>query len=208
MLPGQRLRSHLRHTERLTATSICGRSGAGHLLRQMVDSVRREISLLPAGAAHEVADGLLHVLVAALRTLPEATAAEPAELTSYHLARIKAYVGEHLRDPGLSVAQVSAALRLSSGHLHRLFQNEPLPLAHYIWRQRLEACRRDLANPQLARRSISEIAFDWGFNDAAHFSRAFRERFDVTPRDWRAAAIRGAHAGPAGGTTQALVHKR
>jgi AraC-like DNA-binding protein len=190
MLPGQQLRSHLRHTERLTATSIRGQAGAGHLLRQMVDSVRREMSLLPAGAAHEVADGLLHVLVAALRTLPEATAPVPAELTAYHRARIKAYVREHLRDPDLSVAQVSAALRLSPGHLHRVFQGEPLPLAHYIWEQRLEACRRDLANPQLARRSISEIAFDWGFNDAAHFSRAFRERFGMTPREWRAGSGR------------------
>ena len=29
------------------------------------------------------------------------------------------------------------------------------------------------------------IAFGWGFNDAAHFSRAFRERFRRSPREWR-----------------------
>jgi AraC-like DNA-binding protein len=33
--------------------------------------------------------------------------------------------------------------------------------------------------------SISEICFRWGFNDAAHFSRAFREQFATTPRAWR-----------------------
>ena len=188
MVPGQLLRSHVRQSERLTATAVSGRAGAGQLLVQMVGNVRREIGALQPACAPAVADGLLHVLVAALRTLPDGATPELPELAGYHLARIKAYVREHLRDPALGVAQVSAALRLSPGHLHRLFQCEPLPLAHHIWAQRLEACRRDLADPQLARRSVSDIAFAWGFNDAAHFSRAFRERFGLSPRAWRAAA--------------------
>jgi AraC-like DNA-binding protein len=32
---------------------------------------------------------------------------------------------------------------------------------------------------------VSEIAYGRGFNDAAHFSRAFRDRFDCSPREWR-----------------------
>ena len=35
-------------------------------------------------------------------------------------------------------------------------------------------------------RSIGAIAYGWGFNDSAHFSRAFRARFDLSPREWRA----------------------
>jgi AraC-like DNA-binding protein len=31
---------------------------------------------------------------------------------------------------------------------------------------------------------VSDSAFSWGFNDAAHFSRAFKERFSVTPREF------------------------
>jgi len=44
----------------------------------------------------------------------------------------------------------------------------------WIWGMRLDRCRNDLASPALAARSIGEIAFYWGFNDVAHFSRAFR----------------------------------
>jgi len=54
--------------------------------------------------------------------------------------------------------------------------------------RRLDATRRDLCDPALAARSISEIAFAWGFNDAAHFSRAFRARFGRSPRELRAGA--------------------
>jgi AraC-like DNA-binding protein len=186
MVPGQLLRTHLRHTERLTANAISGRAGAGHLLLQMMREVRHEIGMLQPGSAQPLADGLLHVLVAALRTLPGGSAPALPELAAWHLERIKVHVRTHLRDPALNVASIGRALRLSPGHLHRLFQGEPLPLGHYIWAQRLEACRRDLADPQLARRSISEIAFGWGFNDAAHFSRTFRERYGLAPREWRA----------------------
>jgi AraC-like DNA-binding protein len=33
--------------------------------------------------------------------------------------------------------------------------------------------------------SISEICFRWGFNGSAHFSRSFKERYGVSPRDYR-----------------------
>jgi AraC-like DNA-binding protein len=66
-----------------------------------------------------------------------------------------------------------------------VFRNEPLTLAQYIWERRLEACSRDLRDPRLAARTVSELAFGRGFNDAAHFSRAFRERFGCSPRQWR-----------------------
>jgi AraC family transcriptional activator of tynA and feaB len=37
-------------------------------------------------------------------------------------------------------------------------------------------------------RHISEIAYAWGFNDLSHFNRAFRQRFDMTPSEWRESA--------------------
>jgi AraC-like DNA-binding protein len=42
--------------------------------------------------------------------------------------------------------------------------------------------RRD---PACASRSITEIAFDSGFADVAHFNRAFRKRRACTPGEWR-----------------------
>ena len=56
------------------------------------------------------------------------------------------------------------------------------------WRSssRLEsAAERLRAQPEL---SITEVAFDYGFNDSAYFSRCFRHRFGARPRDWRRSA--------------------
>ena len=55
----------------------------------------------------------------------------------------------------------------------------------YVRSRRLERCRNDLASPLYAHLSITEICYRWGFNASAHFSRAFREQFKQSPRDYR-----------------------
>jgi AraC-like DNA-binding protein len=79
-------------------------------------------------------------------------------------------------------------LRLSPSTLHRAWSGEPCSLTEWIWAQRLDAAKRDLCDPNRAASSVSEIAFSWGFNDAAHFSRAFRARFGRSARALRAGA--------------------
>lgn len=66
-----------------------------------------------------------------------------------------------------------------------------MQLSRLIWKMRLDACRRDLADPRLRDRSVSDIAFSWGFNNAAHFSRSFRDEYGVSPREWREASVTG-----------------
>lgn len=112
-----------------------------------------------------------------------------SQLAALHREQIRACVRARLRDPGLTVAAIATQLRLSPSTLHRAWSGEPCSLADWIWSQRLDAARRDLCSPGLARRSVSEIAFHWGFNDAAHFSRAFRARFGCAPRELRAKAL-------------------
>jgi AraC-like DNA-binding protein len=189
MLPGPLLRSQLRATERLTATTVCGRRGAGLLTLGMVETLARDVARLEPASAAAVADAVTSILVAGLRTLPAARETGVSNLVALHRERIRAHVRAHLRDPRLGVAGIAQALRMSSSTVHRAFQGEPASVAQWILAQRLEAVRRDLVDPALAGRPVSAVAFDWGFNDAAHFSRAYRERFGCAPREARAQAL-------------------
>ena len=184
-LPGERLRSELRNTETLTATTVSGREGAGHLLLGMIRTLREDIDTLQPASALAVANGVQSILVAGLQTLPAARAPGLSNLTAYHLARVKRRIDEQLADPTLSVSSLAAELGVSASHIHRVFKSEPLTASQYIWERRLEACSKDLLEPWLAGRPVGEIAYARGFNDAAHFSRAFRERFGRSPREWR-----------------------
>lgn len=187
-LPGATLRSALRDTHRLTASAVCGRQGAGHLMINMIETLASDIGTLAPASAAAVAESVTQILVAGLSTLPAAQQPSVSQLTRYHREQIKACAASRLRDPALSVAGIAAALHMSSSTLHRAWAGEACSLADWIRAQRLDAVRRELCDPGQAGRSVSDIAFGWGFNDAAHFSRAFRARFGCSARELRGTA--------------------
>jgi AraC-like DNA-binding protein len=99
--------------------------------------------------------------------------------------QIEQFIEAHLAEPGLSPAEVAAAVGLSVRHLQRLFARNGTTAAEWIRERRLEHCRSDLCDPRFSRKSITEISFLWGFSDSAHFARSFKTRFGTSPRAFR-----------------------
>ncbi|RPH92469.1 MAG: AraC family transcriptional regulator, partial [Calditrichaeota bacterium] len=66
----------------------------------------------------------------------------------------------------------------------------------FIYIVKLEFARQQL---QTTSSSISEIAFQAGFSSPAHFSKLFREYFEVTPRMYRKTAGKGSSRGKSEG---------
>lgn len=184
MLPGPTLRSQLRAAPDLTARGIRGSRGAGHLMIEMIRTLAADIAVLEPAAAAAVAQSVEHIVVAGISSLnPDAPVPEP-ELAARR-EQIKACARARLHDPGLTVAVIAAQLHTSVSTMHRAFAGEPCSIAEWIWAQRLDAVRADMCDPALRHRTISDIAFSWGFVDASHFSRAFKARFGCNARDVR-----------------------
>jgi len=99
--------------------------------------------------------------------------------------RVRSYVNAFICDPDLSVDRMARYLNCSKRYLHKIFEEEQCSISELIWQERLDRCHHDLMNPQMLNRSISEIAFYWGFNSSAHFSTSFKKRFGATARDCR-----------------------
>jgi AraC-like DNA-binding protein len=102
------------------------------------------------------------------------------------LYRLKSYILMHLRSPELSLADAAAALGVSTRYVSDLMAAEQLLFRSYVLAQRLDNCKCDLSDPAHATMRVGDIAFAWGFSDLGHFSRTFKERFGVSPREWRA----------------------
>ena len=52
-----------------------------------------------------------------------------------------------------------------------------------------------IADPAWRGHSMTEIAFGWGFNSAPHFTRTFRDRFGIPPREYRRLKLEGEGGG-------------
>lgn len=184
-LPANALLSAVRELGRWTATRVLSEHIEGLLMVEMIRTLWRDYETLEPATRLAVSNGAVNLVIAGLHTLAPADATAASDASFAHLERIKRLVDTQLSDPDLTVGSIARQLGLSSGHLHRVFKSEAVPLAHYIWLRRLEACSRDLLDPRLSSRSIGEIAYRRGFKDAAHFSRSFKDRFGISPREWR-----------------------
>jgi AraC-like DNA-binding protein len=103
-------------------------------------------------------------------------------------ASVREYIDANLADPLLSPASIAAAHFISTRHLHNVFHESGTTVASWIRTQRLEGARRELRDPLLAGMPVGAVAGRWGFLDAAHFSRSFRDAFGESPSDWRRGA--------------------
>jgi AraC family transcriptional regulator, positive regulator of tynA and feaB len=162
--------------DRLSAQQFSARTGVGRLAADLIHSTFGELATISPACEDDLAASLLSLM---FLPLPN-DAAHTGDALRY---RIESYIRDQIRDPELSLDQIAGALRCSKRYLHMAFSASDRSITDHIWTTRLDGCRGDLA--RLSDRSISEIAFAWGFSSSAHFSRAFRKRFGVTPSAFR-----------------------
>jgi AraC-like DNA-binding protein len=160
-----------------------GHTGMGRLAYEFMISAFDEISIITPEAEWEIAGAISHLI--RLTMLDACAAPNSLSLREVWRERIKAYIGTHLRDPELSIDQIAAAMNCTKRYVHKMFESERISVSESILRMRLNRCREDLRNPARSRNSITEIAYSWGFNNPAHFSRAFKSEFSVSPRLFR-----------------------
>ena len=106
-------------------------------------------------------------------------------LATAHRIRIINYIEAHLHDPDLTPTRIAQACKMTPRYLHHLFSDREETAARYIVRRRLDECARALVCAAQRSRTITAIAFDYGFNSPTHFGRVFRAKFGLTPREFR-----------------------
>ena len=60
-----------------------------------------------------------------------------------------------------------------------------MTVAQWVRTRRLMEFRRDLADPLMAPKSITQLATFRGLSDAGYYSRIFKDTFGMTPTEWR-----------------------
>jgi AraC-like DNA-binding protein len=180
--------------DQLLAVRMVGNEGIGALLTQFLVRLTTDTHRHRPSDAPRLGTVLLDLLVALIAHELDAGFAVPPDAHRRALMlRVEAFIRRHIGDPRLTPAMIAAAHHISVRHLHRLFQDHDLTIVAWIRAERLEGCRRDLADPAL-RMTIRGVAERWGFSHPAAFSRAFRNAYGLPPREYRQHALRQATA--------------
>jgi AraC-like DNA-binding protein len=185
-IPDTVLRRHLACPESVVAVPMRGDAGLSgllsHFLRDFWSGYREDD--FDASVTSRITRAILDLMASAYTVLPQSNS-DRSSLATAHRIRIVNYIEAHLGDPDLTPMRVAEACKMTPRYLHHLFSNESETVARYILRRRLEECSRALTIPAQRGRTVTSIAFDYGFNSPTHFGRVFRARFGTTPREYR-----------------------
>ena len=161
---------------KMAPCKLSARTGTGRIAYDFVHAAFDEATKLSPYNAVGVANSLIDLLLLPLR---EADTMSDRAGPEAMYVRAQAFIREHLRDPDLCIDQISTALGCTKRYLHMLFSDRGLTVSDYIWQTRLQNCRHELETQ--AGKTITDVAFSWGFSSSSHFSRVFRKYFGVVP---------------------------
>ena len=159
--------------------------GLGRIVNELLKSVAFEAQTLSITEQYTLTQSLLELAGALTRSSIKSHELQPAARQSALLNCIYAYLEENYMDSDLTPGKVARANKISTRYLHSLFSQSGTTLLKWVWERRLRATRSDLLDPSQTQSRISEIAYCRGFNDSAHFSRSFRNRFGISPTELR-----------------------
>jgi AraC family transcriptional activator of tynA and feaB len=185
LLPYDTLRRYLPDPDAVFGRRVTGGQGFAPLVGTMLRAVWTHVEQgLPPEYGPNLVKSLLEVIATAYAMEHRSDACR-STVAAARRAQIKRFIEGHLRDADLSANSVATGLGLSARYTRMVFAAEGEGIAEYIMRRRLEECASQLRNAVWQGRSITDTAFAWGFSSMAHFTRSFKERFAVTPTEYR-----------------------
>jgi AraC-like DNA-binding protein len=184
LLPREKVTSKRYRLEDLVARSFSGQTGVGKLAFQFIGSAFDELSSIKPEFEKDVLETIIQFIRLAM--LEVTGASTPLSMKLVLEDRIKTYIDGHLRDPDLRVDRLAQVFGCSTRYLHKAFESRGTSIGKHILGLRLERCREELLNPAYIEKSVTDIAYSWGFTSASHFSCFFKEKYSLSPRELRA----------------------
>ncbi len=168
---------------------VPGDKGVGRVFSGMLQSVADAIDTLELDEIRPIEIALPEFLLTSLFSeAAEGPLGGAASVRAAILHKILQTIEIKLADPELNLAEVAREHALPVRYVQKLLSLTGQGFSTYVRDRRLDRTKADLASPLHQQLSITDICLRWGFNDIAYFSRSFRERFAMSPREHRKAA--------------------
>lgn len=182
--PKEGLAERVPRLDDLLARRLSGATASAHVFNDFLLSLWRQAQGT-APSDPEWAAGINRVFydLAAMAIRDAVRDGESGRGDQTLLRQALAVIDATLSDPELRTTSLADALGTSVRTVQNLFAGIGTTPSAVILERRLErAAERLMAEPGA---TITEIAFAHGFNDSAYFTRCFRQKFGLSPTEWR-----------------------
>ena len=182
-LPHDALQDRLGARCDMAAVMVSDDQVTGPLITAVERALLTDFGSLAPGVTVRLFDVLLDLVALALNSHCEI--AEPSPKWQARELLLRQEIGRQLRREGLQVRHIAAKLGVSPRNIHKLFERSGETFSSYVLERRLIGASIDLRNHAFDGVGVTQIALSWGFADASHFSRSFRQKFGCSPSAWR-----------------------
>lgn len=184
-VPHRSLKARLAASSELTAHAVRHHDSVGGLASGYISMIPPRIDALHPAAKDQISEHVLDLIALSLATAAGKDKPAVSSGRALALLRLRTAIESRLGDPALDPGTAAAAAGMSVRYANALLSQQGTSLERLIVSRRLDHCRRALEDPGQSHRTITEIAFAWGFSNQSHFNRRFKAAYGCSPRDHR-----------------------
>lgn len=191
VVPGAILRSRFPNIDDLAGRSV----EIGESLHDMISAYARTLGSKDyhvEGPSERALSNIMFETLCAIADYAIETQCPAGRAPVYRergLERIQTFILANLTDPNLCVSMIAQRLNMSQRYVHSSFEGSDWTVKNWIKHKRLLECRKAVRSAAMRDRTLTEIAFNWGFSDFSHFSRCYKAKFGLSPSEDRLAAM-------------------
>lgn len=184
-VPARLLNNYVNHAEMYTAMTFDGHTGIGRLFTQNVLVLGEELFNNRLNMQQEAFynDYLLQLFAQMVTQDARIVHSDSSNVRTAQLHKIQQFMCTHLHNADLNPSYVAAACGISVRYLHNLFKNQDTTFTRFLQQQRLQAAYVSLQQHPIL--SVSDVAYRCGFNDQSHFTRLFKQTYQITPLSFK-----------------------
>jgi AraC family transcriptional activator of tynA and feaB len=183
--PRRLLEARVGKTQIMTARCMKPSEAENSLTSAFLAMLPRHTGRLGQAAEEIAKDQVLDLVAVSLAKGMEGSGPRISSARSLALVRLRAAIESRLTDPALDARTVAAAAGVSVRYANAVLAEESTSIMRLIQARRLARCRKALEDPLQIHRTVSEIAYSWGFLDMTHFGRKFRATYGLLPSEYR-----------------------
>ncbi len=163
-----------------SALAIESAAPVARILSAVLFALEAELETMAPAAAWEMFEIVLRIVGMLSHAAVSASPTKP-----WRIERALQDIDMLLEDCDLRPEEIARRQGISRRRLDMLFKEcLGATISAQILEQRLQQTAAELKVRHELGRTITDIALGAGFRGSAHFSNAFRKRFDVQPRQW------------------------